>query len=313
MVGSAVTRALHARAHRNVLLAERAELDLRDQRQVFDFFADHRPAAQVICAAVVGGIQANADFPGDFIGQNLMVQTNLLEAARRFGCADTVFLGSTCIYPREAPVPIAETQLLSGPLEPTNRWYAVAKLAGITMGQGYRSQFGMDVVSLLPCNLYGPGDSFAADTSHVIPGLMRRFHEAKLAGQRKVGIWGSGCARREFLHVDDLASAVLRVLFGPSPSADLLNVGSGGSITIADLAAMLQRVTGFGGAIEYDASRPDGAPNRLLDSARMLECGWRPTIELEDGLVSTYQWFVASGAELRAMPTLMHNRSANAR
>lgn len=301
MVGSAVCRRLRAEGFENIATAGRAELDLTDQRAVFDFFARERPDAQVICAAVVGGIVANDTYPADFIGQNLMMQTNLLEAARRFGCAKTLFMGSGCIYPRDTAQPMREEQLLTGPLEKTNEWYAMAKLAGIKMGQAYRRQHGLDVVSLLPANLYGTGDSFHPENSHVIPGMMRRFHEAKAAGEAEVAVWGTGAVRREFLHVDDTAAATVFVMrqAGLAAGDDVLNVGYGEDVAIAELARLMREVVGFAGEVTFDASRPEGTPRKWLDSSRLFAMGWRPTIDLREGLAATYEWFCAHRNQLR--------------
>ncbi len=298
MVGSAVCRTLAQQGYNNIIFAGRDELDLTNQQAVFDFFAVHKPQAQVICAAVVGGIIANDTFPADFIGQNLMIQTNLLEAARRFDCAKTVFMASGCIYPRLSKQPIREEQLLTGALESTNQWYAVAKLAGIKMGQAYRRQYGLDMVSVLPANLYGTGDSFDLENSHVIPGLMRRFHIAKMEQAKQVTVWGSGRAMREFMHVDDLAAATV-FLMQQAQVEEIINIGYGEDMTIAELAQLMKTTVGFSGELCFDASRPDGTPRKLLDSSHLFALGWRPTIPLAQGLAATYHWFVENIETLR--------------
>ncbi len=298
MVGSAVCRTLAQQGYNNIIVAGRDELDLTNQQAVFDFFAVHKPQAQIICAAVVGGIIANDTFPADFIGQNLMIQTNLLEAARRFDCAKTVFIASGCIYPRLSEQPIGEEQLLTGSLEPTNQWYAVAKLAGIKMGQAYRRQYGLDIVSVLPTNLYGTGDSFDLENSHVIPGLMRRFHIAKMEQAKQVTVWGSGRAMREFMHVDDLAAATV-FLMQQAQVEEIINIGYGEDMTIAELAQLMKTTVGFSGELCFDASRPDGTPRKLLDSSHLFSLGWRPTIPLAQGLAATYHWFVENIETLR--------------
>ncbi|MCH9704878.1 MAG: GDP-L-fucose synthase [Proteobacteria bacterium] len=297
-MGSAVCRTLAQQGYNNIIVAGRDELDLTNQQAVFDFFAVHKPQAQVICAAVVGGIIANDTFPADFIGQNLMIQTNLLEAARRFDCAKTVFMASGCIYPRLSEQPIREEQLLTGALEPTNQWYAVAKLAGIKMGQAYRRQYGLDMVSVLPANLYGTGDSFDLENSHVIPGLMRRFHIAKMEQAKQVTVWGSGHAMREFMHVDDLAAATV-FLMQQAQVEEIINIGYGEDMTIAELAQLMKTTVGFSGELFFDTSRPDGTPRKLLDSSHLFSLGWRPTIPLTQGLAATYHWFVENVETLR--------------
>lgn len=290
MVGRAVCRELARQRFTDVVTANRQDLDLTNQQSVFDFFSQAKPQAQIICAAVVGGITANHNFPADFIGQNLMMQTNLFEAAKRFGCAKTLFMGSSCIYPRLTRQPMSEEQLLTGALEPTNEWYAIAKLSGIKMGQAYQRQFGMAVTSLLPTNLYGMGDNFDLEHSHVIPGLMHRLHLAKISNADTVTVWGSGRVRREFLHVDDLAKATLFIMQTPAQD-NLFNVGQGHDITIAELAEIIKNVVGYEGRLVFDASKPDGTPQKLLNSSRLLSLGWQPTIELKQGLADTYHWF----------------------
>jgi GDP-L-fucose synthase len=298
LVGSAVVRELERLGHRNVLMRSREDLDLRDQAAVRSFFDAARPEYVVLAAAKVGGIGANASFPADFIRDNLQIQTNVIDAAWRTGARKLCFLGSSCIYPRLAPQPIPEHALLSGPLEPTNEAYAVAKIAGIRMCQAYRQQYGFSAISLMPTNLYGPGDNFNAEEAHVIPGLMRRCHEAKLRGDQSFPVWGTGTPRREFLHVDDLARAIVHLMkvYG---DAEPLNVGVGADVTIREVAEMIREVVGFAGRLEFDVSRPDGTPRKLLDVSRLSALGWRPTIGLEEGLRSTYEWFVTNEFRLR--------------
>ena len=244
-----------------------------------------------LAAARVGGIHANATYPADFIRDNLLMQTNIIDAARHSGVKKLVFLGSSCIYPKLAPQPIPEDSLLTGPLEPTNECYAVAKIAGIKMCQAYRRQYGFSAISVMPTNLYGPGDNFTPVNSHVIPGLMRRFHEAKRANAAAVTVGGTGNALREFLHVDDMASATLRC-FERYDAEGIVNIGSGEEVTIKILAELMAKVTGFAGDIVFDATKPDGTPRKIVDSRRLRALGWEPTISLEEGLTQTYQWFL---------------------
>ena len=291
LVGRAVCKALSNAGYRNILTATRQSLDLTEQRSVYDYFAANQPDAQVVCAATVGGIVANSSYPADFIGGNLIIQANLLEAARLHGCQRTILISSGCIYPRDAANPIGEEALLSAPLEETNQWYAVAKIAGLKMGQAYRRQHGLEIVSLLPCNLYGEHDNFDDENSHVVPGLMQRAHLAKTAGAPQLKVWGSGRAKREFMHADDLAVAVLLML----KNADIpeyINIGSGEEVSIAKLASLICKVVGYDGELEFDSSRPDGNPAKLLDSTRMHRLfDWRPQIDLAAGLARTYAWY----------------------
>ena len=298
MVGSAVCRTLRRQGFENILTVGRENLDLTDQRAVFDFFAAEKPEVQVVCAAVVGGIVANDNYPGDFIGRNLMIQTNLLEAARRFSCTKTLFVASSCIYPRDATQPMHEEQLLSGALEPTNQWYAVAKLAGIKMGQAYRRQFGLDITSVLPTSLYGPGDNFDWKNSHVIPGIMRKLHAAKLSNAAVATIWGSGRAMREFMHVDDLADALVFLMRQEDPP-ELLNIAYGEDWSIDDLALLIKKTVGFEGQLQYDQTQPNGPKRKLLASDKLFGLGWRPRISLEKGLADTYEWFLKNTEQLR--------------
>ena len=290
MVGAALVRALGRRGA-EVVSAPRPGVDLRRQAETEAWLRRARPDAVIVAAALVGGIRANAARPAEFLHDNLVIAATLVEAARRAGVAKLVFLGSSCIYPRAAPQPIPTSALLSGPLEPTNEWYAIAKIAGVKLCQAYRSQYGCNFVSVMPCNLYGPGDRFDPDASHVVPGLMRRMHAAKRASAPAVTVWGSGAPRREFLHVDDLAVATLAVLerhVGDEP----VNVGSGEEVTVAELARLLQAVTGFAGRLVFDPSQPDGAPRKVLDSSAARRLGWRPRIALRAGLEDAYAWFL---------------------
>jgi GDP-L-fucose synthase len=299
MVGSAILRQLQARGEVEPITATRAELDLLDQQAVDAFFDQHPIDQLIIAAAKVGGIQANNSLPAEFIYQNLMIEANLIHAAHRADIQKLLFLGSSCIYPREAPQPMAEDALLSGPLEPTNEPYAIAKIAGIKLCESYNRQYGRDYRSVMPTNLYGPGDNFHPEHSHVIPALLRRFHEATQANAPVVTIWGTGTPRREFLHVDDMAAASLHVLdldletyrANTRPMCSHINVGTGTDVTIRELAETIARVTGYGGELGFDPSKPDGAPRKLLDVARLTALGWRPEYDLEHGLRHTYRWF----------------------
>ena len=303
LVGSAVVGALQRQGYTNLLLRTRDELDLGRQDQVDAFMARERPAAVILAAAVVGGIGANSARPATFIGENLRIQDNVIDAAYRCGVQKLVFLGSSCIYPRLCPQPIREEYLLSGPLEPTNEAYAIAKIAGIKMCQAYRRQFGFGAISLMPTNLYGPGDNFDLQNSHVLPALIRRFHEARMAGAPSVTIWGSGSPRREFLHVDDLAGAILH-LMDTYDSGEIVNVGCGEDLTIRDLAAQVAATVGYPGEILFDTSRPDGTPQKLLDVSRIRQLGWAPRISLQEGLRSTYAWFQNHVTDARRGPAL---------
>jgi GDP-L-fucose synthase len=274
------------------------ELELTDQRAVREFFERERPQAVIMAAARVGGIQANNTRPAEFIRDNLLVQDNSIEAAYRSGVDKLVFLGSSCIYPKLAPQPIKEDYLLTGPLEPTNEWYAVAKIAGLKMCQAYRRQYGFNAISLMPTNLYGPGDNFDLQNSHVLPALIRRFHEAKLRGDETMSIWGTGTPRREFLHVDDLADAVVYLLktYDEEP---IVNIGWGEDVTIRELAETVADVAGFKGRLVFDASKPDGTMRKLLDTSRLTALGWKPKITLRAGIEQTYAWFKTHIAEAR--------------
>ncbi len=298
LVGSAVERALRARGYHNLLLRTHAELDLTDQAAVRAFFDRERPEAVILAAARVGGIQANNTRPALFIRDNLLIQDNVIDAAYRAGAQKLVFLGSSCIYPKFAPQPIQEDSLLTGALEPTNEWYAVAKIAGLKMCQAYRREFGFNAIALMPTNLYGPGDNFDLQNSHVLPALIRRFHEAKLRGDAAVTVWGTGTPRREFLHVDDLADAIVHLL-ATYDQEPIVNVGWGEDVTIAELANLVADIAGFRGAVAFDASKPDGTPRKLLDTTRLGALGWRPRIALRDGIEGTYGWFRQHVADAR--------------
>lgn len=292
MVGAAVLRAL-AKEDCEVLTAGRDVLDLADQSSVRAFMQRERPQAVVLAAAKVGGIFANDTYPADFIYENLVIETNVIDAAFRAGVEKLIFLGSSCIYPKLAEQPIGEDALLTGPLEPTNEWYAIAKIAGLKLCEAYRRQHGADFISAMPTNLYGPGDNFDLESSHVIPALMRKAHEAKAKRLPSLAVWGSGSPRREFLHVDDAAAAVLHLLKTYS-GAQHVNVGSGEDVTILELARMIAGVVGFEGEIVTDPSKPDGTPRKLLDVSRLTATGWRPRYGLIDGLSATYEWFCAN-------------------
>jgi GDP-L-fucose synthase len=298
LVGSAVLRALKKEGHQTLITRTHAELDLTEQSAVRSFFQDARPEIVIMAAARVGGIHANNSRPAEFLRDNLLIQDNVIDAAFRSGAGKLVFLGSSCIYPRLAPQPIQEDSLLTGPLEPTNEWYAVAKIAGIKMCQAYRREFGFNAIALMPTNLYGPGDNFDLQNSHVLPALIRKFHEAKNRGDDSVEIWGSGTPRREFLHVDDLADAVIFMLRNYDDEK-MVNVGWGEDVTIRELADMISSAVGFRGGLKFDPTKPDGTPRKLLDVSRMDALGWRPRIHLNAGIETTYAWFKEHAAEAR--------------
>lgn len=295
MLGSAVVRRLQVEAC-EIITADRSVADLRRQDQAEAFVASAKPDAIIVAAAKVGGILANSTYPAEFLYDNLMIAANVIEAARRTGVAKLLFAGSSCIYPKHAPQPIVEEALLSGPLEPTNEWYAVAKIAGIKLCQAYRRQYGCDFISAMPTNLYGPGDNFDLASSHVLPALLRKAHEAKLAGDREIIVWGTGTPRREFLHVDDCADALVFLL--RTYSGELhVNVGSGEDISIMELVRLIVDVVGFKGGIAKDLSKPDGSPRKLMSADRLRAMGWSPRIGLEKGVRETYAWFLAHGAD----------------
>jgi GDP-L-fucose synthase len=297
MVGSAIVRALQAAGQRDLLLRPRAELDLMDRAAVRAFFERERPEQVYLAAAKAGGILANNTYRADFIHDNLAIQLNVIDEAHRAGVPRLLFLGSSCIYPKLAPQPMKEEHLLTGPLEPTNQPYAIAKIAGIEMVDAYQRQHGCDFRAAMPTNLYGPGDNFDLSTSHVIPALMRKCHEARGSRAASVAVWGSGTPRREFLHVDDMADACVRLMGLSRADWDrhvglpFCNVGSGEDQTIRELAQAVQRVVGFDGKLEFDATKPDGTPRKLMDSSRLRAIGWKPRLSLEQGLRTTYDWF----------------------
>lgn len=300
MVGSAIVRHLRARNSETILTADRDTLDLTDPHAVDAFFASHSIDQVYLAAAKVGGIHANNIYPAEFIHQNLMIETNVIHSAHIHGVQKLLFLGSSCIYPRLAEQPITEEALLTGVLEPTNEPYAIAKIAGIKLCESYNRQYGRDYRSVMPTNLYGPGDNFHPENSHVIPALLRRFHEAARSGREKVVIWGSGAPMREFLHVDDMADACVHVMeldekhyhAHTQPMLSHVNVGTGVDCTIRELAETIAHVTDFRGRLEFDASKPDGTPRKLLDVSRLKNLGWRASIKLEDGLRDAYRWYV---------------------
>ena len=298
LVGAAVCRSLERQGYRNQVMLTHRELDLTDQAAVSAFFDRERPNAVVMAAARVGGIHANNTRPAEFIRDNLLMQDNVIDAAYRAGVDKFVFLGSSCIYPKLAPQPIKEDYLLTGPLEPTNEWYAIAKIAGLKMCQAYRRQYGFNAIALMPTNLYGPGDNFDLQNSHVLPALIRRFHEAKLRGDATLSIWGTGTPRREFLHVEDMADAVVYLLktYDEEP---IVNIGWGEDVTIRELAETVAAVAGFQGDLTFDITKPDGTPRKLLDTTRLTSLGWRPKIKLRAGIEGVYEWFKQHVADAR--------------
>lgn len=296
MVGSAIVRALDAAGYRNLVSRTRSELDLTDRTSVESFFAQERPAYVFLAAARVGGILANDTQGGDFIRDNLLIQTHVIDAACRHGTRKLLFLGSSCIYPRDAKQPIREDALLTGPLEPTNLPYAVAKIAGKTMCDAYRRQFGFDAFTVMPSNVYGIGDNFDPSSSHVVAGLMRRFHEAALTGAPEVAAWGTGAPLRELIDADDLADACL-FLMRHHESGGMVNAGSGQEISIRDLTLMMAEVTGYRGRIVWDRSKPDGTPRKIMDSATLHKAGWRPKVSVREGLDRMFDWYVRTGGQ----------------
>ncbi|MDJ0643326.1 MAG: GDP-L-fucose synthase, partial [Erythrobacter sp.] len=287
--GSAIARRLESEDC-ELLTATRQDVDLMDQAATRAWFAREKPDAVFVAAAKVGGILANDTYPADFLYDNLMIEANVIEAAHRYDVEKLLFLGSSCIYPKFAAQPMTEDALLTGELEPTNEWYAIAKIAGIKLGQAYRKQHGRDFISAMPTNLYGPGDNFSLTSSHVLPALIRKAHEAKLAGAESMELWGTGSAKREFLHVDDLADACVFLMKAYS-GHDHVNVGCGEDISILDLVKLVNRIVGFEGFIEHDLSKPDGTPRKLLDTSKLTEIGWTPSIPLDQGIAETYDWF----------------------
>jgi len=293
LVGSAIMRKLGASGYTNLIVRTHAELDLTNQAAVDRFFTTERPEYVFLAAAMVGGILANDTYPADFIRQNLLIQTHAIDAAYRHNVKKLQFLGSSCVYPKLAPQPIREDALLSSALEPTNEAYAVAKIAGLKMAQAYRRQYGFPAISLMPTNLYGPGDNFDPVTSHVVPALIRKFQEAKQNASPEVTIWGSGRPRREFLHVDDLADAAIFLMLHYDEES-IINVGTGEDVTIEELAELIGKVTGYGGRLTFDSSKPDGTPRKLLDVSRLHALGWQARIPLDEGLRNMYEWFMGS-------------------
>jgi len=295
MVGSAVVRRLESEGFSNLLVCDWSKLDLRDERAVAKFFAEQKPAVVILAAAKVGGIKANNDFPVEFLLENLRIQNNVIQAAYENGVLKLLFLGSSCIYPKFAPQPIPETALLSGPLEPTNEAYAIAKIAGIKLCQAFAREYDANFISAMPTNLYGPNDNFDLETSHVLAALLRKAHEAKTRKDRKLIVWGTGKPRREFLHVDDLASACL-LLLEKYDSSEIINVGCGDDTSIRELAELICDVVGFDGELAWDTTKPAGTPQKLLDATKLRALGWKPSIPLRDGIAQTYEWFLANYA-----------------
>ena len=291
LAGSAILRALRGQGYRNLVTKTRREADLTERAAVDRLFAAERPEYVFLAAAKVGGILANSTYPADFLRDNLAIELNVIDSAWRHGVKKLLFLGSSCIYPKHAPQPMKEEHLLTGALEPTNEPYAIAKIAGIKLCQAYRAQYGFNAISLMPTNLYGPGDNFDLDKSHVLPALLRKFHEAKIEGRPEVTIWGTGAPRREFLHVDDLAAAAV-FLIQHYDEPGIINVGTGQDSTIAELAQLIARIVGYSGNLVFDAAKPDGTPRKLLDVTRLSNLGWRASISLENGIRSTYNWFL---------------------
>ena len=300
LVGSAIVRRLQVDGYENLLLRTSSELDLRDQPEVRDFLSSEKPDYVILAAAKVGGILANDTYPAEFLYDNLMMEVNVIHAAHLSGVKKLLALGSTCIYPKMASQPLNEDALLSGPLEPTNEWYAVAKIAGIKMCQAYRRQYGSHFIAAMPTNLYGPGDNFDLEKSHVMPAMIRKFHEAKLAGSDQVMLWGTGSPLREFLHVDDLADACLFLLENYDEPG-IINIGVGEDLKIAELADIVRDVVGFKGEIVYDTTKPDGTPRKLVDTARINTLGWKAKIGLHDGIRQTYEWFLENTGSLRGV------------
>lgn len=297
MVGSAVVRRLKSESC-SILTVDRSRVDLRDKLSVQSWMEEARPDVVILAAAKVGGILANNTYPAEFLHENLAIADNVIDSAWRTGVAKLLFLGSSCIYPKLAPQPIQESSLLTGPLEPTNEWYAIAKIAGIKLCQAYRRQYGCDFISAMPTNLYGPNDNFHPKNSHVLPALLRRIHEAKTNGIDEVVLWGTGTPRREFLHVDDLADACIHLLKQYSED-DTINVGTGVDVTIAELAAIIAKAVGWHGRFSFDTSKPDGTPRKLLDVSRINATGWSAATPLDEGVAATYRWFLNNIEDMR--------------
>lgn len=307
LVGSAIERRCRALGYENLLRPSHADLDLCDQQAVNEYFAANRPEYVFLAAGRVGGIHANNTMPAQFIRDNLLIAVNVIDAAWRSGTRKLLFLGSSCIYPKLAPQPLREEYLLTSALEPTNEWYAMAKLSGLKMGQAYRRQYGFDVITALPTNLYGPGDNFDLETSHVLPALLRKFGDAAESDAPTVTLWGTGTPRREFLHVDDLADACV-FLMNHYSQEEPINVGCGEDLSIHELALKIARVTGFDGRLAFDPSRPDGTPRKILDVSRLTDLGWKSSISLDDGLASTWDWYTSVAR--RPMPLASNGQRA---
>jgi len=293
MVGSAIWRALEAKGYSNLLGKTSKEMDLRNQQVVSDFFLKEKPDVVIDAAARVGGILANHDYPYQFLMENMQIQNNLIDSSLKIDVQKFIFLGSSCIYPKLAPQPLKEDYLLTGPLEPTNEWYAIAKITGVKACEAIRKQFGKDYISLMPTNLYGSHDNFDLTTSHVLPAMIRKFHEGKLKGNSPVDLWGTGTPMREFLHVNDMADAVVFALENEF-SDNLYNVGTGQDLTIKELALLIQRIVGHQGEIKWDSTKPDGTPRKLMDVSKMEKAGWKASTKLEEGIQKTYEWFLAN-------------------
>jgi GDP-L-fucose synthase len=298
MVGSALVRALHAKG-RNIITADRSSLDLRRQFEVESWLRETKPTSVIFAAAKVGGIIANSEFPADFIYDNIAIQSNVIHGSHMAGINRLIFLGSSCIYPKYANQPIKEDSLLTGALEPTNQWYAIAKISGLMMCQAYRKQYGRSYISVMPCNLYGPNDNYDLKNSHVIPALMRKFHEATINNKSEVDLWGSGMPLREFLHVDDLAEGVIFCLDNYD-EYEHINCGAGIDLSIKEIATKIADIIGYKGRITFDNTKPDGTPRKIMDSSKILNMGWRPRISLDEGLKTTYKWFVENNDSLKS-------------
>jgi len=298
LVGSAIVRSLEQKGYNNFIFRTSSELNLTNQAEVNDFFDNEKPDYVFLAAAKVGGIHANDTYPADFIRDNLLIQTNVIDAAYRNNAKKLLFLGSSCIYPKFAPQPMKEEHLLTGELEPTNEWYAIAKIAGIKMCQAYKKQYGFNAISLMPTNLYGPGDNFNLENSHVMPALIRKFHDAKINNLPEVEVWGTGTPKREFLHVDDMADASV-YLMNNYDGEEFVNVGVGEDVSIKELAETVRKVVGFQGKLKFDTSKPDGTPRKLLDVTKLNKLGWKSKVILSNGIESTYQWFLNNNNDLR--------------
>ena len=302
MVGSAIHHDLKANGYENILTATSAELDLRNQSAVTSFFEERKPDVVIIAAARVGGIMANNEYPWQFLYDNLMIEANVIQAAHQQDVEDLIFLGSSCIYPKLASQPLKEEYLLTGPLEPTNQWYAIAKISGIKLCQALNRQYGRNYISMMPTNLYGPRDNFDLETSHVLPAMIRKFHEAKVNGNTPVPLWGSGTPKREFLYVEDLAEAVRFILeYEENLPYDLINTGTGEDLSIKELAETVQNITGHNGSIDWDTDKPDGTPRKLMDVSRINELGWEAKTGLEEGIQQTYDWFLEHLDEIKEL------------